>query len=281
MQKGLAVATEGLAASAEGLAVATEGLAASAEGLAGVDGRRFAVARRPSCRDEPSAEVTDRPSGRDLRLAVADERPSCRDLRLAVADERLATRDEGLAAAIDRSAAADGRPSCRDPRRGATVPGVYTRDELLGLTGVSARTLGVYTKLGFLPRPVLAGPNTRYSEEHLVRLLAVTKLRNEEHLPLAAIGARLAAMTHDEMDEYVSEAGPAAEDADGASCVETPPAAGAPARAGTAATAWGGAEGRRGTRYTLAPGVELLVDDDAPPASRALVDTLLAASPRR
>jgi DNA-binding transcriptional MerR regulator len=158
---------------------------------------------------------------------------------------------------------------------------MYTRDELLELAAVSARTLGTYTRLGFLPRPALAGPNTRYSEEHLVRLLAVTKLRDTENLPLAAIGARLAAMTYDEMDHYVSDGGPAPDDTDGTAGADGPAAATGPALAGTGATPEVGAGARRCTRHTLAAGVELLVDADAPPASRALVETLLAAAARR
>jgi DNA-binding transcriptional MerR regulator len=143
---------------------------------------------------------------------------------------------------------------------------VYTRDQLLALAAVSPRTLGVYTSMGLLPRPKLAGPHTRYSEEQLIRLLAIGKLRDVEKVPLRRLRARLDAMTPDEMDDYVSE-GPDEDPGDS----DTAPG-GSVERASPAEQ---GPAGRACTRYELAPGVELRVDAEAPESSRALVAAIL------
>jgi hypothetical protein len=75
-------------------------------------------------------------------------------------------------------------------------------------------------------------------------------------------------MTGEEMDAYVSE---------GAGEEEEPGEPGG--EAGEAANAGGesarASAGLRCVRYELAPGVELRVDEDAPAASRAVVEELL------
>jgi DNA-binding transcriptional MerR regulator len=66
----------------------------------------------------------------------------------------------------------------------------YSLPELAKLADVTPRTIRYYVAQGLLPAPELQGPNTRYTEEHLARLLAIKRLQTA-HLPLAEIRQQL------------------------------------------------------------------------------------------
>ena len=62
--------------------------------------------------------------------------------------------------------------------------------ELAKQAGVPARTIRLYITQGVLPRPLRAGRDAAYGEEHLARLRAIRSLQREG-LTLAQIRARL------------------------------------------------------------------------------------------
>ena len=66
----------------------------------------------------------------------------------------------------------------------------YSLPELAKLADVTPRTIRFYIAQGLLPAPDPQGPNTRYSDEHLARLLAIKRLQ-AAHLPLAEIRTQL------------------------------------------------------------------------------------------
>jgi len=69
----------------------------------------------------------------------------------------------------------------------------YSLQELADLAGVTPRTIRYYIVSGLLPSPGKAGPGTTYTDGHLNRLRLVRRLQRE-HLPLAEIRSRLAAL---------------------------------------------------------------------------------------
>ena len=69
----------------------------------------------------------------------------------------------------------------------------YSLPELAKLADVTPRTIRFYIAQGLIPQPELQGPNTRYTDEHLARLLAIKRLQGA-HLPLAEIRQQLRAM---------------------------------------------------------------------------------------
>ncbi len=81
----------------------------------------------------------------------------------------------------------------------------YSLSDLCGLAEVTPRTVRYYVSQGILRSPG-SGPGTRYDDGHLARLRLVRHLQRQ-HLPLAEIRSRLAALTD---DEAIAEAeGPA------------------------------------------------------------------------
>ncbi len=78
----------------------------------------------------------------------------------------------------------------------------YTLDELTSATGLTVRTVRYYISEGLLPPPHGAGPGTRYTREHLERLILIGALK-DAYLPLKEIRRRLAAMTGAEISEAV------------------------------------------------------------------------------
>jgi DNA-binding transcriptional MerR regulator len=81
----------------------------------------------------------------------------------------------------------------------------YSLADLARLADVTPRTVRYYVAQGLLPSPEAAGPATRYGEVHLARLRLIRRLQRD-HLPLAEIRARLAAMTD---EAIVSASAPA------------------------------------------------------------------------
>ncbi len=123
--------------------------------------------------------------------------------------------------------------------------GIYSLADLCDLADVTPRTVRYYISQGLLRSPGTSGPGARYDDGHLARLRLVRRLQRE-HLPLAEIRARLAALSDEEA--IVEAEGPAEPPADsaldyvrgvlGARTLRTPPTApAAPAPAAPAPAA--------------------------------------------
>lgn len=69
----------------------------------------------------------------------------------------------------------------------------YSLQDLAGLAGVTPRTIRYYIAQGLLPSPGKAGPGAAYTDGHFNRLRLIRRLQRD-HLPLAAIRSRLAAL---------------------------------------------------------------------------------------
>ena len=69
----------------------------------------------------------------------------------------------------------------------------YSLQDLVDLAGVTPRTIRYYIVQGLLPSPGKAGPGAIYTDGHLNRIRLIKRLQRE-HLPLAEIRARLAAL---------------------------------------------------------------------------------------
>ena len=78
------------------------------------------------------------------------------------------------------------------------MPAEYTLTDLAKLAGVSTRAVRYYIAQGLLPSPTQAGPNSRYSDEHLERLRKIRRLQ-AAHLPLAEIRHLLEQLTTEEV----------------------------------------------------------------------------------
>jgi DNA-binding transcriptional MerR regulator len=74
---------------------------------------------------------------------------------------------------------------------------VYTLADLCDLADVTPRTVRYYIAQGLLRPPGTTGPGARYDDGHLARLRLVRRLQRD-HLPLAEIRSRLAALTDEE-----------------------------------------------------------------------------------
>jgi DNA-binding transcriptional MerR regulator len=160
--------------------------------------------------------------------------------------------------------------------------GPYSLADLCGLADVTPRTVRYYIAQGILRSPGTTGPGARYDDGHLARLRLVRRLQRD-HLPLAEIRARLAALTDDEAIaqaegpveppvgsalDYVRGAlggrsSPAALPRASAPPPAAPPLArliqGAPVMPGPAAPAPVAPDRSHWERITLAPDVELHV----------------------
>src|SRR3954465_8633054 len=74
----------------------------------------------------------------------------------------------------------------------------YSLNELATLAGVTPRTIRYYIEQGLLAAPEPEGPKTRYTDEHLARLLAIKRLQ-AAHLPLAEIRQQLRSVPAEEL----------------------------------------------------------------------------------
>ncbi len=81
---------------------------------------------------------------------------------------------------------------------------VYKIGELAEKSGVSKRTIHYYLSRGLLPPPKGAGPQSFYTEEHLLRLELLKKLQ-EKYWPLDKIRAHLNALTLAEVQKELRE----------------------------------------------------------------------------
>ncbi|MEO8229047.1 MAG: MerR family transcriptional regulator [Chloroflexota bacterium] len=69
----------------------------------------------------------------------------------------------------------------------------YSLQDLADLANVSPRTIRYYVAQGLLPSPGQVGPGAHYTDAHLARLRLIRRLQRD-HLPLAEIRAKLAAL---------------------------------------------------------------------------------------
>ncbi|MEP7378029.1 MAG: MerR family transcriptional regulator [Chloroflexota bacterium] len=83
----------------------------------------------------------------------------------------------------------------------------YSLNELAALADVTPRTIRFYIEQGLLPAPASLGPKSRYTDEHLERLLAIKKFQ-AGHLPLAEIRAQLRGMPNEAVAELAVQSPP-------------------------------------------------------------------------
>jgi DNA-binding transcriptional MerR regulator len=91
--------------------------------------------------------------------------------------------------------------------------GIYSLSDLCDLADVTPRTVRYYISQGLLRSPGTSGPGARYDDGHLARLRLIRRLQRE-HLPLAEIRSRLAAISDEEA--IVQSEGPTGPPADSA-----------------------------------------------------------------
>jgi DNA-binding transcriptional MerR regulator len=115
----------------------------------------------------------------------------------------------------------------------------------------------LYLQRGVLPPPPFMGSATRYQRQHLVRLLAIRRLRVDENLTLDAIRTRLAALSSEELEALATANLPAGPLSDVLGKVAAPPAPVTPARRSISPHL------PRWVRIELALGLELHVRSDA------------------
>jgi DNA-binding transcriptional MerR regulator len=140
----------------------------------------------------------------------------------------------------------------------------YSLSQLVRAAGVTERTVRYYVERRVLPGPELRGFRTTYTDEHLVRLQVIRRLRKMERMNLQAIGKRLAGLSAAELRALLPVEPAAGGDGKGA--------AGAEAAAG-GATGKGAAApypSERWERVVLLPGLELLVRADGGPILQRL-----------
>jgi len=128
----------------------------------------------------------------------------------------------------------------------------FTIAALAEAVGLGIPTIHHYLQAGLLPAPRRRGPATTYTEEHLLRLRALRKMR-AGGLGLAEIKARLPTMSLDAVRALV----------------DPPPAAPEPPPSDGALERW--------DRATLVPGLELMVRADAGPLVQRLAREIVAA----
>jgi DNA-binding transcriptional MerR regulator len=138
----------------------------------------------------------------------------------------------------------------------------YTIGELVSLSGVNRRNIHFYVQQGLLPPPQGAGLGARYSDEHLLCLRAIPVLRNRG-LRLDEIRERLAGADARSIEALVAEA-PQSAPPDRVPRCGTVPNPATP-------------KAQHLVRYTLAPGVELLVDSANTTASAQVADLIQSA----
>ena len=135
----------------------------------------------------------------------------------------------------------------------------YTIGELVSLSGVNRRNVHFYVQQGLLPPPKGAGLGARYSDEHLLCLRAIPILRNRG-LRLDEIRERLSGSNARAIEALLAEA----------------PRSAVPDRRGTLPSP-AEPKAQHLVRYTLTPGVELLVDSANSTASDQVADLIQSA----
>lgn len=144
----------------------------------------------------------------------------------------------------------------------------FTLTDLARRAGVSARTVRYYIQRGLLPAPIFRGPDTQYDTTHLVGLQAIRVLQ-DAYWPLDAIASALKGKSEPQLRDIAGGKLPPS----GYAIVER--RVSAPSSAATRAPARrAGPGGRRGTRFRLADGLELWIDEDASDAVQRLASAI-------
>jgi hypothetical protein len=176
----------------------------------------------------------------------------------------------------------------------------YTMRDLAERSGLAPRTLRSYAMEGLIPRADGRGPGAKYSEEHMVRAVAIGRMR-ARGVGIGQILDDVEGWSTARFAKYVAETDPPPEQAAPAPASSEPPLVeGEPVPAEDARRL--GAKGRaRGAGmevaedgelpdaaawsiYPLLSGMALMVDIDAPEAVRRLAKEILGkygARPRK
>lgn len=153
----------------------------------------------------------------------------------------------------------------------------YKLEELAREGGTSPRTVRYYVQRGLLPAPSFRGKDTGYAREHLVRLRAIKRLQ-EAYFPLDAIAGELASRSLADIERIAD--GRLLPSSHDAHVAHAPHAPHSPYRSHSTSSDREVelvVTETRSTRFTIAPGVAITLDDDAPGESRRLVEDLLAS----
>jgi DNA-binding transcriptional MerR regulator len=156
--------------------------------------------------------------------------------------------------------------------------------ELAALTGQPRRTIRYYVEQGLLGRPEFRGTATRYQRTHLLRLLAIQRLKSEGVPTLSAIKQRIDAAGDAELLAAVSARPPSTAVA---TALGLPVTGAAPVSAQSSSMVTGGAAAAAGEgeaeltgeawrRVLLLPGLELLLAEHASPAVRQVARQIQA-----
>jgi DNA-binding transcriptional MerR regulator len=140
----------------------------------------------------------------------------------------------------------------------------FTLAELARKARVSARTVRYYIQRGLLHAPEFRGPDTQYEETHLLSL-QVIRLLQDAYWPLDAIAPALHGKSVAQLRAMAAGTLPPS-----AAHTSPPPTAASPTSSGHPT----GCGALRGTRFNLAEGLELWLEDDASAAVRRVADVL-------
>src|SRR5580692_10877596 len=83
----------------------------------------------------------------------------------------------------------------------------YTRQDLVRRSGLPDRTLRNYIARGLLPRPTGYGLAAEYGEEHMVRAVAIGRMRVQGQ-PIQAIEQHVAGWSTAKFRRFVSQTDP-------------------------------------------------------------------------
>jgi Ca-activated chloride channel family protein len=140
----------------------------------------------------------------------------------------------------------------------------FKLEELARAAGTSARTVRYYVQRGLLPAPAFRGKDTAYGPDHLVRLQVIRRLQ-DAYYPLDAIAVELVRLTAVEL-ERIAEGGALALHRSHAPSSDVGERQTTPASPSLAQERV--FREKVFHRIELAPGLELSIAEDAPPASR-------------
>jgi DNA-binding transcriptional MerR regulator len=169
----------------------------------------------------------------------------------------------------------------------------YVIADLVARSGAAPRTIRGYIERGLVPKPRGNGPAAVYSEEAMLRVVAITRLRAKGE-SLAAIAKRLERWTRKQLASFVAETEPTT--AGSAPAPEVPaehalhaaqgePAASLPEHGADASAAIDAAtpdalatvpEALHYSLVPLMPGLALMVTDDAAPVVRRIANEVIA-----